>query len=102
MTTPQSRHSRVISVHVPCLPCFRGAQFVLVGLAVAAAPLQSQVRVASPDGRNQVTLELRDGHLGYSLARDGRALILPSRLGFEFRAAPTLRDGLRITDTTRR
>src|SRR3954463_2027945 len=69
--------------------------------ALGAAPVQSQVLVASPDGRNQVTVETRDGRLNYSLARDGRALILPSLLGFEFRGAPPLRDGLRIADTTR-
>ena len=70
-----------------------------VALVVAAAPLRGQVRVASPDGRTQVTVETREGRLTYSLARDGRALILPSLLGFEFRGAPALRDGLRITDT---
>ena len=69
--------------------------------ATAAAPLRGQVRVASPDGRNQVTVEVRDGRLAWSLTRDGRALIFPSLLGFEFRGAPTLRDGLRIADTTR-
>ncbi len=90
----------VIPVHFPCLPCFRGA-LLLAPLAVAAAPLQSQVRVASPDGRNQVTVEIRDSRLSYSLARDGRPMILPSVLGFEFRGAPPLRDRLRITDTTR-
>ena len=73
----------------------------VVALAAAAAPLQGQVRVASPNGRNQVTVEIREGRLHYSLARDGRALILPSRLGFEFQGASPLRDGLRITDTTR-
>ena len=70
--------------------------------ALGAAPVQSQVRVISPDGRNQVTVEVREGQLTYSLARDGRALILPSLLGFEFRGAPPLRDELRITDSTRR
>jgi alpha-glucosidase len=73
----------------------------VAALAVAAAPLRSQVRVASPDGRNQVTVETREGRLTYRLARDGRALILPSLLGFEFRGTPPLRDGLRITDTAR-
>ena len=72
-----------------------------VTLVAAAVPLRAQARVASPDGRNQVTVEIRDGRLTYSLDRDGRALILPSLLGFEFRGAPRLRDGLRITDTTR-
>jgi alpha-glucosidase len=59
------------------------------------------VRVASPDGRNQVAVETREGRLTYSLTRDGRPLILPSLLGFDFRGTPPLRDGLRITDTTR-
>jgi alpha-glucosidase len=72
-----------------------------VMLAATTAPLRSQVRVASPDGRNQVTVDVREGRLTWSLARDGRALILPSLLGFEFRGAAPLRDGLRITDTTR-
>ena len=76
-------------------------------LAVAAAlgttprRLPSQAAVASPDGRNRVTVQLTEGRLQYSLARDGRPLILPSLLGFEFRGAPPLRDGLRITDTAR-
>jgi alpha-glucosidase len=78
---------------VPCL--------AVAALAAAATPLRSQVRVASPDGRTEVTVELREGRLSYSLARDRRALILPSLLGFEFRGVPPLRDGLRITDTTR-
>jgi alpha-glucosidase len=83
-----------------CLP-----GFFLSGLAAAAlagaTPLQSQVRVASPDGRNVVTVEVREGRLVYSLSRDGRPLLLPSGLGFEFRGAPPLQDSLRITDTTR-
>jgi len=60
-----------------------------------------EVRVASPSGRNQVTVELRDGRLYWSLTRDGRALILPSLLGFELRGGQPLRDGLRIADTAR-
>jgi len=84
----------------------RHARVLVLGLAVllvaaTTAPLRAQVRVASPDGRNQVTVEVREGRLTYSLARDGRGLMLPSLLGFEFRGAPPLQDGLRITDTTR-
>ena len=74
---------------------------IAVALAAPAAPLAGQVRVASPDGRNQVTVEIHEGRLNYSLTRDGRTLILPSLLGFEFQGAPPLRDGLRLTDTTR-
>ena len=74
----------------------------LLAALVLAAPAQAQeVTVASPDGRNRVTVEVREGRLHYSLTRDGRALILPSLLGFEFRGAPPLREGLRISDTTR-
>jgi alpha-glucosidase len=76
-------------------PCF-----LLLGLA--ATPVHAQVRVASPDGRNQVGIAVRDGALFYSLSRNGRALILPSLLGFEFRGAAPLRDGLRIADSSRR
>ena len=74
---------------------------ILVG-AIAPAQAPPQVRVASPDGRNALTIEIREGRLAYSLQRDGRALLLPSRLGFEFGGgAPPLRDGLRFVDTAR-
>ena len=53
----------------------------------SAPPLRAKRPSPRPDGRNQVTVELREGHLTYSLDRDGRALILPSLLGFEFRGA---------------
>jgi len=82
----------------------RTSRLLVLGLAATALlrPVaRAQVLVASPDGRNQVTVQVHDGKLYYGLARDGRALILPSLLGFEFQGAPPLRDGLRITDTTR-
>ena len=80
-------------LRVLCSFCFCG---------LSATALGAQARVASPDGRTRVTVEITEGKLYYSLARDGRALLLPSLLGFEFRGAPPLRDGLRIADTTRR
>jgi len=84
-------------------PCSRPAA---LGVALAAlmgvtASAQGQARVASPDGRNQVNAEIRDGKLYYSVQRDGRPLLLPSLLGFEFQGAPPLRDGLQLVDTTR-
>jgi alpha-glucosidase len=82
------------------MTCGRAACGVVLAL-LAAARLDAQVAVASPDRRTEVTVEVRDGRLTYRVARDGRPLILPSGLGFEFRGAPALRDGLRITDTTR-
>src|SRR5256712_3100193 len=61
----------------------------------------AQVRVASPDGRNAVVVETHEGRLYYTVQRDGRPLLTPSLLGFEFRGAPPLRDSLRIVDSSR-
>ncbi|HET7296861.1 MAG TPA: glycoside hydrolase family 97 protein [Gemmatimonadales bacterium] len=82
-----------------------GTRFPALGLALGlfvagAVQARAQVRVASPDRRNQVTVEVREGRLYYSVERDGRAVLLPSLLGFEFRGAPPLRDSLRVADTT--
>ena len=81
---------------VPPLP-----RLSLALLTLVATAAQAQVRTSSPDGRTQVSVETREGKLYYNVLRDGQPLILPSLLGFEFRGAPTLRDGLRITDTAR-
>ena len=75
---------------------------LLAAISIATrAPAQEPVRVTSPDGRNRVTVEIRDGALTYRVDRDGRALLLPSRLGFAFQGAPPLRDSLRVVDTSR-
>jgi alpha-glucosidase len=74
-----------------------------LGLALAAAPAAAQdsLHVASPDGRNTVAVTVRDGGLYYAVRRNGDAVLLPSRLGFEFRGGDTLRSGLRITGSSR-
>ena len=58
-------------------------------------------RVTSPNGRTQVSLEVRDGRLTYAVMRDGAKLMLPSALGFAFKGAPPLRDSVRIVDVAR-
>ncbi|HEY8832376.1 MAG TPA: glycoside hydrolase family 97 N-terminal domain-containing protein, partial [Gemmatimonadaceae bacterium] len=80
----------------------RGMTFaaLLMTLTAAAAIAQDTLSVSSPDGRNKVGVTVNDGKLYYILSRDGRPLLLPSMLGFEFRGAPTLRDGLRITGSS--
>jgi alpha-glucosidase len=85
-----TRHNRIWSAGVAA-----AASVLLAGSAGA------QERVASPDGRNAVTVEIRDGGVFYTLERDGRRIIMPSRLGFEFRGAQPLRAGLSIVDRTR-
>src|SRR3990170_4714318 len=77
----------------------------LAGSAVPAesqpSPAQGALRVASPDGRNVVFVDVREGFLYYTVQRDGRTIMLPSRLGFEFRGARTLRDSLRLVSSSR-
>ncbi|MFN2565642.1 MAG: glycoside hydrolase family 97 N-terminal domain-containing protein, partial [Gemmatimonadaceae bacterium] len=62
----------------------------LATAATAVAAAQEQLRVSSPDGRNEVALEVREGRLFYSLRRDGWPILLPSMLGMEFQGARPL------------
>jgi len=73
----------------------------LLAVIIPFSGATSQLRVASPDGRNVVMVDTHDGKLYYLVQRDGRPLLTPSLLGFEFRGAPALRDGLRIVDSSR-
>jgi alpha-glucosidase len=82
--------------------------FAVATLASAAmswlpAPTHGQapVRVSSPDNRNAVTVDVKDGALRYAVTRDGKPVVEPSRLGFAFRNARSLSDSLRITGESR-
>jgi alpha-glucosidase len=81
----------------------RGMTFaaLLVTLTASSVIAQDTISVASPDGRNKVGVAVHEGNLYYILSRDGAPLLLPSMLGFEFKGAPALRDGLKITGSTR-
>ena len=85
-------------------------QALLCGIALAASQMtlaaspasaQDSLTLASPDGRNRVAVAVHEGKLYYTLSRDGRPLLLPSQLGFAFKAAPALLEGLRITGQAR-
>src|SRR5688572_18086671 len=76
-------------------------QTTLLVLAICAAPAGAQLRIASPDNRNEVQVGIREGALYYVVRRDGTTLLTPSRLGFAFRGQPPLRDSLRIADSSR-
>src|SRR5213082_20050 len=77
------------------------ARLAALSLLVAPTAVSQGLRVASPDGRTQVSVAIRDGGLYYSIDRDGRALFLPSRLGLALRGMPPLTDSLRIVDSAR-
>jgi alpha-glucosidase len=74
---------------------------LLTPLAASVVRAQDSLTVASPDGRNRVSVMTNQGKLYYGLSRDGRLLLFPSMLGFEFKGAPAIRDSLRITGSSR-
>ncbi len=73
---------------------------IIVGPACTDFPRISGVE--SPDGRTRIQLERVDGGLGYSVHRDGEAILLPSRLGFRFKNRPPLHEGLEILGAEQR
>lgn len=82
----------------------RGMAFaaLLVTLTASTAIAQDTITVSSPDGRNKAGVATYQGRLYYILSRDGRSIMMPSMLGFEFKGAPPLRDSLRITGQARK
>ena len=83
---------------------FRSFAALTIALAAATAAVDAalaQETVASPDGRNQLAVDVEDGALHYTVQRDGRLVILPSRLGFQFREGPPLGANVSITGTAR-
>src|SRR3712207_4804638 len=74
----------------------------LATFATPSAAAQERLRVASPNGRNEVAVEVRDGRLLYAVRRDARDIVLPSMLGMEFQGARPLRDSLRILGRSER
>src|SRR5688500_1248095 len=75
--------------------------FLSLPIAPMGAFAQDRPQVASPDGRNVVALTIREGGLFCPLKRAGNDLLFPSRLGFVFGGAPSLRDSLRIVTSSR-
>ena len=67
----------------------RGMAFaaVLMTLTASAAVAQDTISLASPDGRNKVGVATYQGRLYYILTRDGRSVLMPSMLGFQFKGA---------------
>jgi hypothetical protein len=67
---------------------------------VAAFSTQAQAAaLSSPDGRISVTVAASSGTLSYTVARDGKPVILPSPLGLQLQGAD-LASGLTIASTS--
>ena len=64
---------------------------VLFASVLVLFPARAQTfTVTSPDGANEVAFTLRDGVPYYTVARFGRPLVTPSRMGFVLKDAPPL------------
>jgi hypothetical protein len=64
-------------------------------LASSVAVAQSTMRVASPDGKNEVSITVMDGgSLRYAISRSGRPVLLPSGLGFDLSFLPAGRSNV--------
>jgi alpha-glucosidase len=90
------------TVHRLTLAVAAPALIVAGALIAAGAQAQDRFAVASPDGRNVVDVAIVEGELRYGLQRDGRAVLEPSRLGFEFRGSPPLVGSLSVVDRAER
>lgn len=55
---------------------------VVLATVFSAGAQTAKESLKSPDGRMEVRFELKDGMPYYSLYRDGKAVVLPSRMGF--------------------
>lgn len=94
-------HSRLRTLVHPLALAAALAAPVLAAAQNAPAAAQEELRVASPDGRNVVSVAVREGGLYYRVQRNGDNVLTPSRLGFAFQGGDSLRAGLRITGSRR-
>ena len=71
---------------------------ILVFCPIHAVASDSLVVLKSPDGRLEMTFRVNDGVPTYELCRDGKAVIKPSRLGFQLLDRENLDKGFQFTD----
>lgn len=73
---------------------------ILAGLLVLR-PLAAEEVLTSPGHLLTLTFDVADGVPRYALSYKGRAVVLPSRLGFELKNAPSLLDGFTLRSAER-
>ena len=64
-------------------------------------PLAAREELSSPGNVLTLTFDVADGIPRYALSYKGRAVVLPSRLGFELKNAPALLDGFTLQSAER-
>ena len=79
------------------LPRLLALTALLFSASTLAAPTPPKAGVASPDGRLSVEITTdNDGRPSYTVARDGKPILAPSRLGFLLVDVPKLERGLQV------
>jgi alpha-glucosidase len=74
-----------------------------ITIILISACNRNQVKeVRSPDGKISVRFEVIKGKPFYTVSKDGKQILLPSRLGFQFKDMPPLEDHLEIVSTESR
>ncbi|MBA2707093.1 MAG: glycoside hydrolase family 97 protein [Gemmatimonadaceae bacterium] len=94
-----------MDISIRCINRSLIAGSVALALAAGQSPAQTAaagLRLESPNRRNSVLVEIREGNLRYSVQRDGRPIVMPSLMGFQFGGTKLLRDTLRIVSNTRK
>lgn len=82
------------------IKCFTLVAACLLSAAHCAAA--GSWRVSSPDGSIAVTLQQGEGKtLLYSVNRNNRPVLLPSRLGIELKNLPAMADGFKVSKAVR-
>ena len=74
---------------------------LFAALAFAGLNVSAQNTVKSPDGRMEARFELKDGVPYYSINRDGKAVVKPSKMGFTLEWRDDLAHAFKIKDVKR-
>lgn len=78
----------------------KALSLILLTSFLIACNMNPQTKVSSPDGKLSVDFSLSEnGQPNYKVSYEGKEIINPSRLGFEFKNHPPFKDGLRIQNT---
>lgn len=77
--------------------------FSIIGLLACGLSgcKKPDLTLSSPDGRIQLTFEIIEKAPCYSVIKDGKPIVEPSRLGFEFKNMPALSSGFEVTGVER-
>ncbi len=75
--------------------------FSLLIALFSCRPYHAQVETKSPDGTLKISVWEEGGKAFYKVSADGKSIINPSTIGFDFRGMPFLDDSLKISNVSK-